>query len=84
MNKALYDFIVDKKHHQFRRQAPELQGLTEEFAAQKLDPKERMTRRFERMAFLEQPVILDGEQICFLRTVTNLPDCFTEIGRAHV
>lgn len=84
MNQALYDFIVDKKHNQFRREAVEFQGLTEKFAAEKLDPKERMTRRFELAASLEQPVILDGEQICFLRTVTNVPDCFSEEEWAEI
>ena len=37
-----------------------------------------MTRRFELMLRLERPVLLPGEQICFLRTVKSLPDCFTK------
>ena len=37
-----------------------------------------MTRRFELMAKLETPVILENEKICFLRTVKKIPDCFTE------
>jgi formate C-acetyltransferase len=76
MDQALYRFIVEKKHHIYRT------GVCEElaplFSAEKLDPKERMIRRFEKLTALEQPVILPGEQICFLRTVPKIPECFTE------
>ena len=54
MDQALYRFIVDKKHHIYRT------GVCEElairFSEEKLDPKERMTRRFEKLTALEQPV----------------------------
>ena len=30
-----------------------------------------MTRRFELFSKLETPVLLDGEKICFIRTVKN-------------
>lgn len=69
-------FIKDKKHHAFRKHVPET--LAEEYSRLGLDPKERMTRRFEYLSSLETPVILDGERIVFLRTVENIPDCFTE------
>ena len=78
MNNNLYDYIVNKKHHQFRRDFPEYDDLAEMFAKEKLSPKERMTRRFELMTRLETPVILKGEQICFIRTVKNIPDCFSD------
>ena len=78
MNKELYDFILNKKHHNFRRDFPEYEKISEQFAKEKLSPKERMTRRFELMAKLETPVILENEKICFLRTVKKFPDCFTE------
>lgn len=84
MNQNLYDYIVEKKHHQYRREAAECTGLAEKFAAGQMDPKERMTRRFELMTSLEEPVLLEGEQICFLRTVTNLPDCFTQEEWAEI
>ncbi len=77
MNQKLYDYVVQKKHHQFRKESEKLTGLAERFAQQKLEPKERLTRRFELIAELEEPVLLEGEKICFLRTVTNVPDCFT-------
>lgn len=37
-----------------------------------------MTRRFELLTSLEEPILLPGEKICFLRTVKEIPDCFTE------
>lgn len=75
MNKQLYDYIVNKKHHQFRHTVD--WELGEEYSAKKLTPIERMADRFERMCKEEKPVILDSELIVFLRTVANLPDCFT-------
>lgn len=80
MNKELYDFILNKKHHKFRRDFPEYENIAEQFAKEKLSPKERMTRRFELMAKLETPVILENEKICFLRTVKKIPDCFLKVN----
>ena len=37
-----------------------------------------MTDRFERLIKEEKPVILPDEKICFVRTVANISDCFTE------
>ena len=78
MSEYLRRYIVDKKHHQFRKGHPELEHLAERFAGEELSPKERMTRRFELAASLEEPVLLPEEQICFMRTVKKLPDCFTQ------
>lgn len=78
MNKELYDYIVNKEHHKFRRDFPEYTNIAEKFENKKLLPKERMTRRFELMVQLETPVILKDERICFIRTVKNIPDCFND------
>lgn len=78
MNQQLYQFIVEKKHHQYRRDFLEYSNLAAQFQSEGLCPKERMTRRFELLAKLETPVLLEGEKICYLRTVSNIPDCFTE------
>ncbi len=77
MNQELYSFVVlNKSHHAYRTgTAPE---VAEEYKALGLSPIERMTRRFAMMASLETPHILPGEQICFLRTVKNIPDIFTK------
>ena len=76
MDKSFYDFIVDKKHHAFRHTVD--WNLAEEYAVKKLPPIERMTDRFERMCREEKAVIFENEQIVFMRTAANLPDCFTE------
>ena len=77
MQTKLYHFIVEKKHHQFRRSFPEYEDLAEKFSREQLPPLERITRRFELLTSLETPVLLPDEKICFLRTVTTFPDCFT-------
>ena len=77
MDKELYNFIVNKNHHIYRKDFPEYDNIAEEFEKEDLCAKERMTRRFELFSKLETPVLLDGEKICFIRTVKKLPDCFT-------
>ena len=72
----LYNFIVSKKHHQYRHTVD--WNLAEEYSQKGLSPIDRMTDRFKRICEEEKPVILEGEQIVFLRTVANLPDVFTE------
>jgi len=72
----LREFIINKKHHAYRKRVPET--LAEEYKKEGLDAKERMTRRFEYLIGEETPVILDGEKIVFIRTVENIPNCFTE------
>ncbi len=84
MSQFLLNYIVNKEHHAFRREHPELEALTATFAAQGLSPIERMTRRFELVAAAETPVLLPEEQIAFMRTVKSLPDCFTEAEWAEI
>ena len=76
MNKFFYDFILNKKHHKFRHNVS--WNLAEEYSAKKLTPIERMADRFERLCNEEKPVIFDKQKICFIRTVSNLPQIFTE------
>ena len=75
MNNLLH-YIVSKQHHKFRHTVD--WNLAEEYSAKGLTPVERMTDRFERLIAEEKPVILPNEKICFIRTVSNIPDCFTE------
>jgi len=72
----LRSFISQRKHRVYRKPVPET--LAAQYSALGLSPEERMTRRFEYLMGLETPVFLPGEQIVFLRTVQNIPDCFTE------
>jgi len=80
----LRDYILERKHHVFRQEHPGLEGMAEEFARLGLCPEERMTQRFEMLASMEQPVLLPEEKICFLRTVTKIPDCFTKDEWAEI
>ena len=75
---SLREYILAKKHHAYREDPPCLQDLAQEYARLGLSPLERMTRRFELLTSLEKPVLLPEEKICFLRTVTQIPDCFTQ------
>ena len=65
-----------KEHARFRHTVD--WDLATEYAARGLSPEARMADRFARLCREEQPVILPDEQICFLRTVSNLPDIFTQ------
>ena len=76
MSKELLKYILDKKHHAFRVDVCE--DLAEEYSRKGLTPEERMADRFERLCRAQAPHILPGEQICFVRTTKNIPDCFTE------
>ena len=78
MKPKLLDFIVARKHHAYRQEYAEINNISEEYSRLGLSPKERMTRRFELLMSLETPVLLPGERICFLRTVQNIPECFTQ------
>lgn len=71
MDRELYNYILNKSHHQYRKE-------TEIVFDMNMSPVERMTYRFEKMCKAETPVILKNEQICFIRTVKNIPDIFTE------
>ena len=72
---TLKDIIINKKHIQYRKKINE---LNEDFSKQNLTDIERVTRRFEIICENETPVILDSQQIIFMRTVENTPDCFTQ------
>lgn len=74
----LLDYIVSKKHHTFRKSPDLFCDLAEKFKEEGLSPIERMTRRFEILSAAETPVLLPNEKICFMRTITTIPECFTK------
>ena len=76
MKNSLYSFILNKEHHKYRHTVD--WTLAEEYSAKALSPIERMADRFTRLCDEEKAVILEGEQIVFLRTVSNLPAIFTD------
>lgn len=76
MTNKLLKYIIDKNHHEFRRDC----GIdfASDFCEKNISPIERMTTRFETLCKMETPVILPHEQICFIRTIKGIPECFTE------
>ncbi len=78
MSEVLRQYVLDKKHHAFRKSYPQYAHINEEFQQLALSPKERMTRRFELFSSLEEPTFLPEERICFVRTTKDIPDCFTK------
>lgn len=91
MSQALLDYVLAGEHHAFRRDAADALGidnLAEYYRAAGLTPEERMADRFERLCRAETPRILPDEKICYVRTIKNIPDCFTpdewdEIRKGH-
>ena len=82
MNNRLYNYILEKHHHKHRHTVD--WDLAQEYSKGGLSPIERMADRFERLCNEERAVILDGEQIVFLRTVANLTSIFTEDEWAQI
>lgn len=78
----LLQYILEKRHHRYRH--PTGFAPAEEYAAAGLSPRERMTDRFCRLCAAQTPVLLPDEQICFLRTTTELPDIFTDAEWAQI
>lgn len=77
MNKELYNFyVIDREHRRHRRECGV--DFASEFSARGLSPSERMIERFERLLAMETPMINAGERIVLVRTVKDIPDCFTE------
>ena len=83
MNKRieeLKEYILSKNHHQWRR-TPEQLGistLNETFATRGVtDPLDRSLEMFRTLLEKEVPVILPGERIVLTRTITSIPDIYT-------
>ena len=73
----LKEFLLNKKHHQYRK----------DFSLvfdKNMSIEERMVYRFEQVCEAETPVILPCEQICFMRTVKNLPEIISEKEWAEI
>lgn len=69
MNQVLYEMIRDKKHHAYRRNIQMSLDFHRETPLE-----ERMAERFEKLCEAQIPVILPGEEISYLRTVSEIPD----------
>ena len=76
MNENLYSFILNKKHRAYRREVTE--DFAAAYAAAGTPFAERMTARFEKLMAMQEPHILEGEQIVLLRTTGKPSDVLTE------
>ena len=76
MNRELYTFITEKRHHSWRHGYEGPDGTA--FSAAGVPARRRMAERFCRLCESENPHILPGQQIVFMRTVTDVPDVMTE------
>ena len=75
-NKELYNYYVLERAHRSNR--IKVDELGEQYSSLGLSPEERMSRRFELLCSKETPIIQPFEKIAMVRTVENIPDCFTE------
>ncbi len=78
MDKILYDYYVLSKEHRKLRKPFGDPDLAKSFSASDVTPEERITRRFETICAEEKPYIHPLEKIVLMRTVSDVPDCFTQ------
>lgn len=83
MNKrieGLRKYILDKKHHQYRRSVSELgiANLGDSFAHDNVSFVQRSAMCLVTLLDREIPVILPGEKIVMTRTVSDIPEIFTK------
>jgi pyruvate-formate lyase len=76
----LRDYIINKKHHIFRQtlSESELKKVIEIIRNPEDSYMKRVANRLILFLDMEKPVILPDEKICFLRTIRELPDIYTE------
>ncbi len=75
-NEKLYEQVLNKKHHSFRRKFDK--SIASDFTNRELLPTVRMTMRLNDLYKQETPKILEGQNIVFIRTVTDVPSIFEE------
>lgn len=77
---VLKKYILDKKHHQFRRSIEELEirNMSDSFARENVSFVKRSAVCFSTLLDKETPVILPDERIVFTRTVSEIPEVFTK------
>lgn len=77
---SLKEYLLDKKHHSFRRSAVELgiDTISESYAAAHIEPEKRAALCLAALLELESPVILPGEKIVVTRTISEIPDVYTK------
>lgn len=84
IQKMLRFFIQDRKHHDFRRPPKDKYRFAESYKESGLSDLQRSVFRLQDMLAEETPVIFPFEKISFLRTVTTVPEIFTEDEFAEI
>lgn len=76
----LRNYILDKKHHSFRRSMEQLEvtDMCNSFAKENMPPVLRSATCFSTLLSKEVPVILPGEKIIFTRTINEVPEIYTK------
>lgn len=70
-------FVVEKKHHAFRRVEPQAATLAYQYASIGLDDQTRSAKRLAWVLENETPVVFPHEKIAMLRTLQNIPEIIT-------
>ncbi len=88
IQKQLDFFIMDRKHHAFRKAASAPCRYARIYSAEAIPDVERSVRRLEDMLREETPVVFPWERIALIRTVPTVPEIFTKeeydaIRKAH-
>lgn len=73
---VLRQYVLDGNHHAMRRQID--WHLAEQFAADHTPPVKRTSAALAAVLKAEIPCLIPGSRIAFMRTVSNLPELYTE------
>lgn len=75
-NAKLYEQVLNKNHHSFRQKFD--MKIASDFTNPEILPVTRMAMRLKDVFKQEKPVILEGQRIVFIRTITDVPSIFCE------
>ncbi len=71
-------FITDRKHHAVRRPPADPMELARRFERENTPDYDRAAIRLCHMLEQEKPVLFEGERIAFTRTISTVPEIYTE------
>jgi formate C-acetyltransferase len=81
-NEKLYEQVLNKNHHVYRRAFDS--SIAADFTDPAIKPIKRMVMRLKELYKQEAPKILEGQRIVFIRTVTDVPSIFKDEEMARV
>lgn len=81
-NKSLYNILLERKHHTYRHAFDK--SKASDFTNENIHPSKRMAMRLKDVFLQETPVILEEQNIVFMRTVTDVPDIFLPEETARI